>query len=144
MPEPAFTTTDYLEQYKAYLGDLGNVGSRYATSNGFFVSVLSALLTVLALAEHGKVLGEIPKPTLWVVCLFSCVLCLVWMATIRFYRALFAAKFQVLWELERKLPVQCFQLEYEKIGPKKHLLAIENYAPLVLLLLFVAIGALGS
>jgi hypothetical protein len=45
---PAFTTSDWMDQYKAYLADLGNVGSRYATANGFYLSIISALLGVLA------------------------------------------------------------------------------------------------
>jgi|KBSMisStaDraftv2_1062788.scaffolds.fasta_scaffold1966301_2 hypothetical protein len=40
---PTFTASDWLEQYKAYLADLGNVGSRYTTANGFYLPVISAL-----------------------------------------------------------------------------------------------------
>ena len=48
-----------LEQYKAYLTDLGNVGTRYATANGFYVSIVSALLAILALAKKGEALARI-------------------------------------------------------------------------------------
>ncbi len=43
-----------LDQYKAYLDDLGNIGTRYTTANGFYVSIVSALLAILALAQKGE------------------------------------------------------------------------------------------
>jgi hypothetical protein len=142
MPETNFNTSDYMEQYKAYLGDLGNIGSRYSTMNGFYMSVISALLAVLALTESGKVFGGVQKTTLWLVCGFACVLCVVWRETIKFYQTLFAAKFHVLRNLEQHLPVDCFKQEYDFIKGKSHLLAIEKFAPLLLLVFFLILGVL--
>src|ERR1700730_13245230 len=85
-----------LEQYKAYLGDLGNIGTRYATVQGFYVSVIVALISVLALAESNKILSQLQTGTLVVVCLFAVALCIVWALTIRFYQRVFRAKVRVL------------------------------------------------
>jgi len=48
-----------LELYKAYIGDLGNIGGRYATANGFYLSVVTALIAVLALGETDKPLANL-------------------------------------------------------------------------------------
>src|SRR5437660_12169994 len=85
-----------LEQYKAYIGDLGNIGARYATVQGFYVSVITALISVLALTESNKIFSQLPTNTLVVVCLFAVALCMVWAVTIRFYRKLFVANLRVL------------------------------------------------
>jgi hypothetical protein len=131
-----------LEQYKAYLSDLGNIGTRYATTQGFYVSVIVALISVLALAESNKVLSQLQTGTLVVVCLFAISLCIVWALTIRFYRRLFEAKFEVLKALEANLAYKCFDVEYKLLKPKPFLLRIESNIPLVLSLFFVALALL--
>ncbi len=141
-----FTTEQWLDQYKAYLADLGNVGSRYATANGFYLSVISALLGILALTESSKLLGAVPRSTLWVVCLFACVICIVWTRTLGFYGRLFRAKFKVINELERNLPHPCFANEYKFLTQKgaTDLLKIDQYAPLVLMLFFITLAIVRS
>ena len=85
-----------LQQYKAYLGDLGNIGKRYATVQGFYVSVMAALISVLALSESNTILSQLKTNTLVVVCLFAVALSIVGALTIRYYKKLFRAKFGVL------------------------------------------------
>jgi len=142
------TREHYLEQYKAYLADLGNIGTRYATVQGFYVSVISGLMGLLALTESQKLLSRLPIPTLLVVCLFSIVLCVVWSLTIGFYQELFSAKFAVLREIETYLPLDCFKTEYDLLTRKNDpakpkdrpaLLKVERLVPLVLILFFAAL-----
>lgn len=139
-----------LEQYKAYIGDLGNIGTRYATVQGFYISVITALISVLALAEANKIFSQLPTSALVVVCLFAVALCIIWAATIRFYRGLFDAKFAVLKKLEANLAYNCFEEEHKVLGafdketkkcPRKPFLTkIEGNIPVVLSLFFVALG----
>jgi uncharacterized YccA/Bax inhibitor family protein len=129
-----------LEQYKAYLGDLGNIGARYATVQGFYVSVITALLSVLALAESNTILSQLRTSTLVVVCLFAVALCIVWALTIRSYGRLFRAKFGVLKALETNLAYKCFDVEYNLLKPKPFLLKIEGSIPVVFSLFFVALA----
>jgi hypothetical protein len=138
-----------LEQYKAYLGDLGNIGTRYATVSGFYVSVIAALVSILALAESGKILNPLPTSTLVVVCLFAVALCIVWAVTIRFYGVLFGAKFAVLKALETNLAYRCFDEEYKvlrcfdenskQFRRKPFLTRIEGSIPIVFSLFFIAL-----
>lgn len=141
-PAPAFTTEEWLDQYKAYLADLGNVGSRYATANGFYLSVISALLGILALTESTKLLGTVPRSTLWVVCLFASVICIVWTRTLAFYRRLFSAKFRVINQLEAHLPHTCYSNEYQFLQSKgaTNLLNIDRFAPILMMLFFIALA----
>ena len=104
-----------LEQYKAYLSDLGNIGSRYAT---------------------------VQTGTLMIVCLFSIALCVVWALTIHFYQRLFRAKFEVLKAMEINLAYQCFEEEYRQLQPKPLLLSIEGKIPLLLSLFFFALATM--
>jgi len=152
-PVPDDKTHDVcLEQYKAYLGDLGNIGTRYATVQGFYVSVIAALISVLALSESNKILSQLQTSTLVVVCLFAVVLCIVWAVTIRFYHRLFGAKFAVLKALETNLAYNCFDQEYKvlrrfdeeskKLRYKPFLTSIEESIPIVFSLFFVALAVI--
>lgn len=131
-----------LEQYKAYLADLGNIGTRYATLQGFYVSVIAALLTLLALADTNKLFFKIETSELIVVCLFSIALCFVWSLTIHFYGRLFRAKFAILKALECSLAYHCFEEEYKQLEPKHFLTKIEAWIPIVLTLFFAAMAAI--
>lgn len=142
-PESGLTRQDYIEQYKAYLSDLGNIGTRYATLQGFYVSVISALMGILALTESSKLMGGIPVRTMAVACGFSSALCWLWFLTIGYYRRLFLAKITVLKKIEEYLPLNCFAMEWDQLtepGSKRPvLLKIEQWLPVALIILFVSL-----
>lgn len=72
-PPPAF-----LEQYKAYLQDLSNTDARYTTLNGFHLSIITALLGILALTKPGEGLTDLQPILRVVVPLFAFLLCCIW------------------------------------------------------------------
>lgn len=123
-----------LEQYKAYIGDLGNIGTRYAAVHALYFSLLGAIIAVLGLTESGKALGPLRPHVVWIVAFFGVGLCLLWIATVRYYRALFAAKFQVLRELEAELPVKPYISETRLLGIE---IASQPAAPRSKILAFV-------
>jgi hypothetical protein len=135
-----------LEQYKSLVGDVGNIGARYATANGFYLSVLTALLGVLAYVGTGK---AIERQTYWVVvlvALFAIAICWIWRKTIQFYGKLFKGKFDVLKELGCELPVNVYQREDQKVygeGGARPLTEHEARVPLLLAWFFgvVAVAA---
>jgi uncharacterized YccA/Bax inhibitor family protein len=129
-----------LEQYKAYIGDLGNIGSRYATLQGFYLSVIVALISVLALSESNKILNQLQTSSLVVVCLFAVALCIVWALTIRYYKKLFRAKFAVLKALEDNLAYKCFDVEFKLLRPEPFLTNIETSIPIIFSFFFVGLA----
>lgn len=132
-PEPAPS----LDQYKAYLSDLGNIGTRYTTSNGFYLSVITALMGILALTKVGEIF-ERPKTYLGlVVSVFAVLVCLVWRRSVTDYAELFKIKFEVLREMEQKgnlFPI--FKYENDKRG-KLSLLKNDRRVPLLLCVPFL-------
>jgi hypothetical protein len=119
--------------------DLGNVGTQYATVQGFYVSVIAALISLFALAYSSKALGKVQTPTLVVFCLFSFAMCVVWSLTIAYYRRLFRAKFAVLRALESHLAYSCYDVEYNLLKPSPFLLRVEIAIPMILSLFFLAL-----
>ena len=101
-----------VEQYKLYVADLGNIGTRYTTSNGFYVSIISAFLVLLALTDSGKNLEQLGVFGRALILIFASILCFLWRNSINFYHDLFRIKFDVLREMEeRHFPYSCYKRE---------------------------------
>jgi hypothetical protein len=102
-----------IEQYKAVIGDVGNIGTRYTTANRFYLSIISAFVALLALTESGKAFEDVNLLLVLIVSIFAMVICYIWTKTVSFYRALFGAKLQVLGEMEKGLAFPVYAREYE-------------------------------
>ena len=158
-----------LEQYKAYISDLGNFGARYAALHTLYFSLLGATIAVLGLTGTGKLLGPLNGVVIWIVALFGLCLCGLWFFTANYYRAAFGAKFKVLRELEATLGVDPYTREAQFLGihvenPKKPdpvvkprgwfeeimghrpkvLTAIEQLIPVAFLILIVALAVVAE
>jgi hypothetical protein len=108
-----------IEQFKSLVSDVGNIGTRYATANGFYLSILTALTGLLAYVGTGKPLERTTYPVILLVTVFAVAICWIWRKTISFYGKLFASKFAVLNELERELPVQVYAREADELYTKR-------------------------
>jgi hypothetical protein len=129
-----------LDQYKAYLADVGNIGTRLTTTNGFYVSVITALLGVLALTKDKESYSDLQQVLGIAIPFFALLICWIWRDTMRFYSQLFRVKFDVLRELEKEgglYPV--FERENAKFKPNQWLYKSQSRIPFVLALPFVVI-----
>jgi hypothetical protein len=128
-----------MECGKIYVADLGNIGTRYTTSNGFYLSIISAFLILLALTDPGKNFEQIGVFARITTLIFAGLLCYLWSNTIRFYRTLFRAKFEILREMEQRFPYSCYQREEELLLQSKvrRLTNNEVRIPLFLGVLFI-------
>ena len=95
-------SNDFMEQYKAYLEDIGRIGERYESSKNFYVSLITALFTFLALAGKDKPVFALTLPFIALVAFVGAGLCGVWIAHTRSVTALFRFKFRILGEIEEK------------------------------------------
>jgi hypothetical protein len=131
---------DILEQYKAYLQDLGNIGTRYTTSNAFYLSIITALLGLLALTKPGEGLADLKMVLGLAVPAFAIILCGVWYKAVAFYKALFKIKFDVLRDLEDLAGLHnAFRREEKYFLARPWLLRTERNVPVLLALPFVLI-----
>lgn len=139
---PPTPSPQSLEQYKAKLTDLGNLGSRQTAMTTYYVSIVSALLGVLAFKE--KALAQIDVVVLLMVCGAGVTVCMLWFYSLTFFRSLFRAKLRVLEEIEQSLPHQTFRREFELMRQSgiTSWIWIERFVPTVFALFFVGIVAL--
>lgn len=130
-----------IEQYKAKLSDLGNLGTRLTAMTAYYVSIVSALFGVLAFKE--KTLAQIDTLVLLMVCGAGFFVCLLWFYSLTFFRGLFRAKLRVLEEIEDALPHQTFRKEFELMRQSgvTSWIWIERLVPAVFALFFLGVIA---
>lgn len=131
-----------LEQYKIYLTSAENISNRRQTANAFFVTVNTALVSLVSYLS----LGASNSPQLyWVVSLAGIAISYMWYRLVRSYKDLNSAKFKVIHEIEKSLPISPYDAEWEAVGrgensklylPFTH---IEIYVPWVFILLHLVV-----
>ena len=127
-----------LEQYKLYVQMADNISERRAKTNQFYISLLSAILVLVAIFVEKTILEHLENAVFFAVGVLGIFLCVLWYVNILSYRQLNSGKFKVIHELEGHLPFPCYGREWEKLGRGKEskkyfrLTRVEAYIPLAL------------
>ena len=101
-----------LEQYKLAVEMAAGISNRRQAANSFYIALISALGALQSLPE------ETIKSRQALSAMAVCV-CAIWWVTLRSYRMINIAKWDVIEDLETKLPEQPFTCEGKKLGRKR-------------------------
>lgn len=129
-----------LEQYKAYAESAQKNFDRRNTANTFFLTINTALVTILGYFQI-KQAGNFEIGSHVLIASAGIAICYMWYRLIRSYKDLNTAKFKVIHEIEKQLPIRPFDAEWEAVGrgqdPKRYLpfTHVELYIPFVFLCL---------
>jgi hypothetical protein len=104
-----------LEQYKLYVGLADKISERRQSANTYFLSINSALLGFV-----GYITSSNSNEYLWLLGVSGCTLSYFWYRLICSYRDLNTAKFSVIHQIEKKLPLNPYDAEWEAIGRGKN------------------------
>ena len=121
-----------IEQYKLYVEMADRISSRRQTAHSFFISLNTA---IIALISYVKMNGSDATSFYCLIAFSGMVLAFMWYRLIRSYRDLNSAKFEVVHEIEARLPISPYDAEWEAVGrgmkPKLYLpfSHIEIYVP---------------
>lgn len=108
--------SDKLEIYKMAVEMADRVSVRRMTANGFFLTLNTTLSGILGFM-YSK-LAEDKRAVLIFMSAVGIVVATTWFFTIRSYRRLNKAKYQVINEMEKDLPYQNFTDEWELLKRK--------------------------
>ena len=120
-----------LEQWQTCVDMANSVSQRRDTMNNLFVTLNIAMVAAFSIVWDIKSI------------LISCagiVICIVWLVSINNYRLLNKAKFEVINEMEKKLQMQPFADEWNKLKENKNYkdsTTIEQILPLMFIILYV-------
>jgi hypothetical protein len=135
-----------LALFELYLATAEKVSDRRAQANAWMLSVNSAIVALYGYLQADKMaVGAGQKAVwLWAIPTAGALVCLAWAAMLTSYRKLNRAKFEILMQLEKDLPVQLFTREqdtYQK-DKRRSLSYIETVIPGCFFLLYaVMLGA---
>ena len=133
-----------LEQYKLYVEMADRVSARRGTANNFLLSVNALLVSgfgvLTSVTEDSAQTWQFALP------LAGVVVCTAWLVLVRSYRQINTGKFQVIHELEKRLPAALYNAEWEALdrGKGKEYVAltrVEQAIPIVFVLVYVALMA---
>lgn len=125
-----------VDQYKLYVEMADRISQRRTTANNYFLSVNSAILGFV-----GYLTSKSSTEYLWVLAAAGSTLSMLWWAIIISYKNLNTAKWNVVHEIEKRLPISPYDAEWEAVkrGQSKKLYwpisHIESFVPWVFLLL---------
>jgi len=134
----------YLEQYRIYLHIFNSTHDRLAKSNDFFLGLNTAIIAALGFLETKG--SAYHNSTIFMFAPFvGMAICYCWYQIIVSYRNINRAKFTVIDQVERKLPIALFETEWELLGKGKDnkkyypLSKIEMKIPLIFFILYILI-----
>lgn len=127
-------------QYKLYVEAADRVSARRATANTFFLGTNTALVTIMGFA----IPQLLEQHSLWAILytVGGIFLNYYWNTIINSYRQLNTAKFQVIHELEQRLPAKLYDYEWELLGngvnakKYKQLTKVEQSVPYIFMAIY--------
>lgn len=105
-----------LEQYKIYIDMADKISDRRHNTNNFFLTLNTGIISAIGIAgfiEKDKLI--INKDFIFFLTIGLLFFCFAWYRLIRSYKDLNSAKFKVIHEIEKKLPIKPFDSEWEAL-----------------------------
>ncbi len=141
----AYTKHPELVLFELYLATAEKVGDRRAQANAWMLSVNSAIVGLYGYLQADKMVVSSPQKAiwLWAIPIAGAIVCAAWTALLASYRKLNRAKFAVLAELEKELPLPLFTREEQFLNRDKRipLSRIERWIPGCFILLYATMLA---
>lgn len=131
-----------LDQYKVYVQSADEISKRRNAASTFFLTINTAGIAFLGTVRSSQ---SLHAPWYVAIAFAGVTLSIVWQRTIQSYRDLNTAKFAVIHEIEKLLPLKLFDAEWSLVGrgtneklylPVSHL---ESRVPWVFFALYVAL-----
>lgn len=123
----------FLEQYKLYVQMTDNISNRRESTNKFYLAILSGLLAALSAL---KAVTANTSLMIIVASILGICICGAWIVNIRSYKNLNSAKFDVILEMEKRLPYQPYEKEWELIKQKRKRYVRLTHVEMVIPILF--------
>jgi magnesium-transporting ATPase (P-type) len=116
-----------LEQYKIYLDMIERVSDRRMRTHNFFITITSAIISLLAVGISSGVLSS----NMWFILIFLYIfilcICKIWVDSLNSFAKLNSVKFKIIFEVEKELPHRCLIDEWEVLKKdSSYLLLSEN------------------
>ena len=105
----------YLELYKLYVSTAEAIGERRQKNNSFFLTLNTTIIAVISYVQLGIHSGE-SSDLYWLISLSGMVLSYTWYRLIKSYKDINTAKFKIIHQIEKELPLAIYDSEWDALG----------------------------
>ncbi|CAA0258450.1 hypothetical protein V2595_15225 [Tenacibaculum maritimum] len=132
-----------LEQYKMYVESAEKVSDRRSNLNIFYLSLTTTITGVIGYLKTNTISNS--EYLIIGLSISAILICVYWVNLLENYRKLNSGKFKVIHEIEKELPLNLYDYEWEKLGkgndPKlyKKLSNVEKIIPTIFGFLFLLV-----
>ncbi|CAA0162472.1 hypothetical protein R5O20_13965 [Tenacibaculum maritimum] len=132
-----------LEQYKMYVESAEKVSDRRSNLNTFYLSLTTTITGVIGYLKTNTISNS--GYLIIGLSISAILICVYWVNLLENYRKLNSGKFKVIHEIEKELPLNLYDYEWEKLGkgndPKlyKKLSNVEKIIPTIFGFLFLLV-----
>ena len=118
-----------IEQYKVYVSEASKTSDRRYDSNKFFIGTIGSLITIS--------MSSFVANLNWILNILGIFLSVAWLFAIESSKKLNTVKFDIILEIEEKLGVEGFKIEWENVKKIKYkkFTSIEKIVPFVMITL---------
>ena len=100
------------EQYKLYINGTEKISDRREGANKYFITINTTILTVLIIASKINVTKDI-EYTYVLLPVLGITICIIFWFLLNSYRNINTGKFEVIHEIEKKLPLKLYDFEWK-------------------------------
>lgn len=104
-----------LEQYKMYVEMADRISQRRTTANSYFLALNSAIIGFI-----GYLTSKDSTQYMWLLAIGGCTLTFLWYSIVISHKQLNAAKWLVVHEIEKRLPIRPYDAEWEAVERGKN------------------------
>lgn len=105
---------ELFQQYRIFVESAEKISERRSHLNTFFIALHSLFVSGLSFFKTEIFSHIIP------ICIFGCILAFLWWYMLCNYRSLNKAKFKIIQEIEKHLPLNLYNTEWSIYKMKKH------------------------
>lgn len=103
-----------LEQYKIYVGSAEKVSDRRNNVNTFYLTLTTSITGVIGYVKTNNIQND--QYLIIGLSISAILICIYWVNILENYRKLNSGKFKVIHDIEKQLPLNLFDFEWEKLG----------------------------
>lgn len=119
-----------LEQWKTCVSEANGISEKRNNANNIFITLNTALFAVITFSLDYKSI---------LLSVIGIVICVLWIYTINSYKKLNSVKYEIINEMELKLPLAPFTSEWDRLNNKYEyirLTKIEKFIPKMFIVLY--------
>lgn len=136
------------EQYRIYLGNIGGMENRRGMMNSFFASINIGLIAALMILIRFGGTAELEGQAGVIVgCIAGMSVGFLWWQIIRSYKSLATVKWDIVWGMERWLPLKIHEVEWQILEGKRGMLQrrlkftrIESIVAIIFIMLYCVLA----